>query len=416
MKTIVLFLSQPDQIELWRQALVSQKLEVRIIPADAELADRLEPLPDLILLDMGIKSQDGNNLQASNVGRLLKSKQIDNRLVFINLKEEGNIKDLEKRWAIRQGAIEVLPRLSNYNLMAQMEIVAQLLSIELDREALKPIISLPSEDDDVTSFGSLKDANAYYDRAKNRLAENNLTGALYDIEKAIEIDSKIPQYFCLRAEILFQQGLVDGALVDLDIALKIDPRCKEAYLEKGIIRSSLGENQAAINEFDRAIKLDNKYSEAYSSRGLARFNSGDERGAMQDFNQAVKLNPNFAQAYNNRGLLLYQQGNNKGAIQDFSQAIKLNPSFADAYYNRGNIFNDNGDFSQAIRDYSEAIKHKPNFAQAYGNRGLAYYESDDLRQALLDTQKAADLFQKQGDQEGYKQALETYRQMRANES
>lgn len=416
MKTIVLFLSQSDQVELWLQALSSQKLDVVTIPPEVELVHRLEPLPDLILLDMGIKSQDGNNLQASNVGRLLKSKQIDNRLVFVNLKEEGQIKDLEKRWAVRQGAIEVLPRLSNYNLMAQMETISKLLGIELDREALEPIISLPGEDTDMTSFGSLHDANSYYERAKNRLAENNLTGALYDIEKAIEMEGKVPQYFCLRAEVLFQQGLIDPALVDLDIALKLDARCKEAYLGKGIIRSSLGENQVAITEFDRAIKLDNKYSEAYNNRGLAKFNSGDERGAMQDYNQAIKLNPNFAQAFNNRGLLLYQQGNNKGAIQDFSQAIKLNSSFADAYYNRANIFNDTGNFSQAIIDYSEAIKSKPTFAQAYGNRGLAYYESDDLRQALLDTQKAAELFQKQGDQESYKQALATYHQMREGES
>lgn len=413
MKTIVLFLSQKEQTDLWVQALSPQGVRVEVIPEGSELIDRLEVVPDLILLDIGIKSKDGNTLQASNVGRWLKSQQINDRLVLINLKEEDHIKDAEKRWALRQGAVEVLPRLHSYNLTNQMETIAKLLGINLDYQALESIAVTPVVDQEITSFGSLSDANSYYDRAQKRLSQNNLTGALYDIERAIEMEDNVAEYFCLRAEILFQQGNADGALVDLDIALKINSRCKEAYYWKGMIRSSLGENQAAISEFDRAIKLDNKYSEAYNGRAIAKFNSGDERGAMQDYNQAIKINPNFDRAFNNRGLLLYAQGNNKAAIQDFTQAIKINPNFADAYYNRANIYNDEGNFSQAIVDYSEAIRCNVTFAQAYGNRGLAYYELDNLRQALLDTQKAAELFQQQGDEEGYQQALATYRQMKS---
>ncbi len=413
MKTIVLFLSQPDQGDLWQRVLASQGLQVRNVPPEAELIDQLQPIPDLILLDMGIKSQDGNNLQASNVGRWLKSQNINDRLVFINPKEETHIKDLEKRWAVRQGAVEVLPRLHEYNILEQIEVVCNLLGISPDREVLKSIVCLPEPDVDVSSFGSLSDANSYYLRAQNQLEHQNLRGALYDIERAIEMDGEVPEYFCLRGQIMFKQGAIDAAIVDLDIALKKDSRYQEAYYWKGVIRSSLGENQAAIAEFDRAIKLDNKSAQAYNGRALAKFNSGDQRGAMQDYNQAIKINPNFDQAFNNRGLLLYEQGNTKGAIQDFSQAIKINPSFADAYYNRGNIYSDLGDFKLAIDDYSAAIKYNPTFAQAYGNRGLAYYEIDELRQALLDTQKAAELFQQQGDQDSYKQALETYRQMKS---
>ncbi len=413
MKTIVLLLSQIDQQELWLQLLASQGLSVTTVSPEEELIDRLETLPDLILLDLGIKSKDGNTLQASDVGRWLKSKQINDRLVLVNPKEEGQIKDMERRWALRQGAVEVLPRLDHYNLIEQGETIAKLLGINFDREAVKSLITLPAQDEEITSFGSLADANAYYERAKSRLLQNNLSGALYDIEKAIEMDESVPDYFCLRAQILFQEGLPDRALADLDIALQINRRYRDAYYWKGIIRSSLGENKTAIHEFDQAIKLDNKFSEAYNDRGLAKFSSGDERGAMQDYNQAIKLKPNFDRAFNNRGLLLYAQGNTKQAIQDFSQAIKINSNFADAYYNRGNVFNDNGDFEQAIKDYTEAIRCNPEFAEAYGNRGLAYFEIDNYRQALLDTQKAAELFQKQGNEAGYQQALATYRQMQS---
>ncbi len=413
MKTIVLLLSQIDQQELWLKLLASQGLSVTTVSPEEELIDRLETLPDLILLDLGIKSKDGNTLQASDVGRWLKSKQINDRLVLVNPKEEGQIKDMERRWALRQGAVEVLPRLDQSNLIEQGETIAKLLGINFDREAVKSLITLPAQDEEITSFGSLTDANAYYERAKSRLLQNNLSGALYDIEKAIEKDESVPDYFCLRAQILFREGLPDRALADLDIALQINRRYRDAYYWKGIIRSSLGENKTAIHEFDQAIKLDAKFSEAYNDRALAKFSSGDERGAMQDYNQAIKLKPNFDRAFNNRGLLLYAQGNTKQAIQDFSQAIKINPNFADAYYNRGNVFNDNGDFEQAIKDYTEAIRCNPEFAEAYGNRGLAYFEIDNYRQALLDTQKAAELFQKQGNAAGYQQALATYRQMQS---
>ncbi len=414
MKTIVLCLSQPEQVDLWQRAFSSQGgIKLEIIPPEADLLNYLASLPDLVLLDLGIKSADGSTLQASNVGRWLKSKGVTDRLILINVNEEGQIKDLEKRWALRQGAVEVLPRLTPANLLTQMDIIAHLLGINLDRKALEPLTTKGStEDTDITSFGSLDSADSYCDRAKIRLQQNNLSGALYDIQKAIELDGKKAEYYCVRAQILFQQNMLDQALVDLDIALKIDSRCKEAYYYKGIIRSSLGENKVAVLEFDRAIKIDNRYSEAYNARGLAKFHMGDERGALQDYNNALKINPNLAVAYNNRGLLLQAQGNNKGAIQDFTKAITVDPTFADAYYNRGNVYSDNGEFSQAIADYTEAIKYKPNFPQAYGNRGLAYYEMDDIRQALLDTQEAAKLFQQQGDMDGYQQAMATYDQMR----
>ncbi|MCS6960272.1 MAG: tetratricopeptide repeat protein [Pseudanabaenaceae cyanobacterium SKYGB_i_bin29] len=414
MKTIVLCLSQPDQVDLWQRAFATQpNIRLTVVPAAAELLDYLEPLPDLILLDLGIKATDGTTLQASNVGRCLKSKGVTNRLVLINLKEEGQIKDLEKRWALRQGAVEVLPRLTPVNLLAHMDIIAHLLQMDIDRTALQPLATTAKVDTDISSFGSLDSAADYYDRAQTRLQQNNYSGALYDIQKAIELDNEKANYYSLRAQILFQQGIVDQALLDLDVALKIDPQYKEAYYYKGIIRSSLGENKVAVMEFDRAIKIDNRYSAAYNARGLAKFQTGDERGALQDYNYALKIDPNLASAYNNRGLLLQAQGNSKNAIQDFTKAIEVDPTFADAYYNRGNVYSDSGEFAKAIADYTEAIKYKPNFPQAYGNRGLAYYEMDNIRQALLDTQEAAKLFQQQGDMEGYQQALETYKQMKS---
>lgn len=59
----------------------------------------------------------------------------------------------------------------------------------------------------------------------------------------------------------------------------------------------------------------------------------------------------------------------------------------------------------AIEDYGQAIRFKPSFAPAYNNRGLAHALLGNRQAAIDDLQKAADLFQQQGDRRNRQKAI-----------
>jgi tetratricopeptide (TPR) repeat protein len=55
--------------------------------------------------------------------------------------------------------------------------------------------------------------------------------------------------------------------------------------------------------------------------------------------------------------------------------------------------------------YKEAIRLNPEYADAYYSRGLAYNQQGNSRLALESFRKAAELYQRQGNQEDYQDAL-----------
>ncbi|MEI6444370.1 MAG: tetratricopeptide repeat protein, partial [Nostocales cyanobacterium ELA583] len=160
-----------------------------------------------------------------------------------------------------------------------------------------------------------------------------------------------------------------------------------------------------IQDYNQALKINPNYADAYYNRGLTRDDLGDKQAAIQDYNQALKINPNYADAYNNRGILRAKLGDKQGAIQDYNQALKINPNDAYAYLNRGLTRYDLGDKQGAIDDFNQALKINPNYAKAYYNRGNAYATLGDKFQARSDFQQAAKIYQQQGKNENYQDAL-----------
>ena len=185
----------------------------------------------------------------------------------------------------------------------------------------------------------------------------------------------------------------------------------EDFLIQGEEKYRKGDRQGAIEAFSQAIELDPNYVEAYYNRGTVRYILGDNKGAIADFNEVLRINPNLFQAYVNRGNARDDSGDSQGAIADYNEAVRINPSDSKAYYNRGVTRSRLGDNKGAIADYNEALRINPNYAKAYNVRGNARAELGDKQGAIQDFQKAADLFQKQGDRDSYQKVLDNLRRL-----
>ena len=211
--------------------------------------------------------------------------------------------------------------------------------------------------------------------------------------------------FLVQAVDKYEIGDYRGAILAYDEVIRLTPNNSEALLYRGNAYYNLGDKQAAIQDYNQSLKINPNYADAYYSRGNALSALGDKQAAIQDYNQSLKINPNYADAYNNRGNARYDLEDKQAAIQDYNQSLKINPNYADAYYNRGNARDALGDKQAAIQDYNRAIKINPNYADAYYNRGNAYATLGDKFQARSDFQQAAKIYQQQGNNENYQDAL-----------
>ena len=74
-------------------------------------------------------------------------------------------------------------------------------------------------------------------------------------------------------------------------------------------------------------------------------------------------------------------------------------------------YNNLKDYQGAQTDFNQAIRLNPNSPDAYYFRALTYWQQGDKRRAIDDFQKAANLYQKQGNSEWYKKSQDRIKEL-----
>jgi tetratricopeptide (TPR) repeat protein len=255
-----------------------------------------------------------------------------------------------------------------------------------------------------------------------------------------------------EASTFFVQGLDSAqksqhtaAIASYNQAINANHLFAAAYLNRGISKSAVGDNQGSLADQNKSLEIDPNQPVALLNRGVARYNQGDQAGALQDYNTAIKLQPDdpiaylnrailnndlqrrveavadytkvieywptFVSAYYNRGILQMQLGKNGEAFEDFDRTIAMQPKHPQALLNRGNLKFQLGNGSGAVADYTQAIELKPDYALAYANRASAYLKIRRIPAARQDLQKAAQLYQQQGNQAKYQETIALYQKL-----
>ena len=195
-----------------------------------------------------------------------------------------------------------------------------------------------------------QDADAYFNRGKAYMSENNFNRAIDDFTKAIGLK----------------------------------PDFVEAYHNRGAAYIVENNFNRAVEDFTKAIGLKPDFAQAYHSRGVVHYLKKNFDSAIGDHNIAIALNPNYAIAYTNRGMTYRDKGEYDRAINDFNKAIQLNRNDANAYHNRGLAYSRKGEIGHAIEDFTKAIGLKSDFAKAYYDRGLVWAHLGEWEKAKSD--------------------------------
>ena len=101
--------------------------------------------------------------------------------------------------------------------------------------------------------------------------------------------------------------------------------------------------------------------------------------------------------FHTAGIQKALQGDYSSAILDYDQALILSPQNPEIYYNRAVAHYSVGQPAKALQDFELALQIQPAMAEAYANRSVVRMEMGDKVGAVSDGNKAANLFEGQGE-------------------
>lgn len=182
------------------------------------------------------------------------------------------------------------------------------------------------------------DIDAYFGRSLDFMVLQDLSEAIQDLDKVINLDPGFVLAYFNRAVIRFKQlSLNNYKDEDLDvksISLEINSPSKknissENNLISNIKSTSLDKTKQnyeldlIIKDYEDLLKLDPEFVYAYFNKANIRCLQKDYQAAILDYNEVIKRNPDFSEAYFNRGLTYLYLGKNEQGIKDLSKAGEL---------------------------------------------------------------------------------------------
>lgn len=162
LRVLVTQLSEEQQ-KLWQIALNSQGVTVATEPPTKEIVELLEQaqgtseLPNLVVMDIGITTANSTSLQARAVCRWCAENQPDIKVILTNPRED-QVKSVGLRWAVRQGAIDLLPRLYKFTVKESVTKVLEALGKSPDLATIDSLIDSFGEEQAATGSELIREA------------------------------------------------------------------------------------------------------------------------------------------------------------------------------------------------------------------------------------------------------------------
>jgi tetratricopeptide (TPR) repeat protein len=269
-----------------------------------------------------------------------------------------------RSWALTdlQRALE----LDNKLVEAQLQI-GKLQSLPLgDNNAAKRAFSVVVKDGDATDD---QKAEAFALRSALQTDEAKRDE---DLNKAVELSPKKPDYLRVRAQYLYGKEKVKEALADIDKALKLEADHAASHVLRGMILLGLEKYDDALSSFNKASELEPKAALPYQHRAELYRKKGDLEKAAEQLTKALELAPNNVATLLIRSTVYFELKQNDKAMADVEQAIKAAPRLAQPYMMRAEILAATDKLDEAIKQLEELSQQAPGNAPILGRLGSFY--------------------------------------------
>lgn len=199
--------------------------------------------------------------------------------------------------------------------------------------------------------------------ASAAIEDQDLVGALKNLEQAEKLQPNSPALFNVRAAVFYARKELPRALEQARLSVQKDPKFNPGLTTLGKILLDLGRFKEAV------IPL---------------------RTAADD-----PMNPESFKAFTHLGVIAYRENRWKDAQHELDRAIDLSGGrYCMASYYRGHLRLREGRFKEAIRDYSAATRRMcGRFAEAHLALATAYERSGQNEMARKKYLEIQQIFQ-----------------------
>jgi len=121
---------------------------------------------------------------------------------------------------------------------------------------------------------------------------DQLSLALADIDKAINLNGRVGEYYSIRASIKGRLKDYVAEVKDLNVAISMGPASGPLYRRRAGALALLRRFDDSLIDADLAVKLEPNSAEAYAVRGTTRYFLHDYTGAVSDCTKAESIQPN----------------------------------------------------------------------------------------------------------------------------
>lgn len=131
-------------------------------------------------------------------------------------------------------------------------------------EPLKRAIEI----DTTGNCGTGKNGTAYGELAYSYTRLNDYNNAIMYLDKAIQINGKIPEPYLNKAVLLSQHRQDEQAIKTLDLLIENIPNYALAYVQRGFIFESIKKPEQALNDFKMFLGLVKEQKQEKNSKAL----------------------------------------------------------------------------------------------------------------------------------------------------
>lgn len=216
----------------------------------------------------------------------------------------------------------------------------------------------------------------------------DVLASVYKAETGIRVsdpvmgDSLTAFHLVNKGKSLGDLGRSEDSLTCFDKAIALNSSLPEAWLNKGATLSEIGREAGALACFDRALELNPTLAVAWINKAHLLLNLGKLQEALPSLQKATELNPRDPFVWYHMGCSLGKMQRHAEAISAYENVVQLDPQNKEAWFNMGHSIGYLGRHQDVVKCCDLALKIHPNFASLWILKGLGFLSMEQFRDAL----------------------------------
>jgi len=210
------------------------------------------------------------------------------------------------------------------------------------------------------------ESDIHYRLGVVHLNEGDVTGALTELTRAIEIYPDDPAYRNALGLAYLARGMNEEAKAEMRKAIELKPDYSEAHVSLSAVYMVERRWDDVIAESREALKNIFYTTQEYAwyNMGQAQYSKGDYGASAESFKKAVEMNPRYAPAYYSMGQALEKMDRGKEAADAYRGAITAAPFYIDAHFSLGMALVRQKDIPGARKAFEKVVEIAPDSEKA----------------------------------------------------